>query len=323
MTRKEFIKRLQHINPKLHIINDHQLKPIEILFVDYNSNVAATVATNVFDLTDGTWGEGYNYLSSTELDELKNLLRDSYAFLKGTHLFEESASKDLTPDNSLKEYIDHLAKTLKENNTAYGDIFTELVNQFGLEVIPIRLSDKFNRVCELTKRGESKENDESLEDALLDLAVYSILGLKYIKEHKDKHDKNTHLNKAKKEKVRHKLDQEINGKVKHIADTITDGFRCFTLGIHKYDKDKDGSLGFYGKKDDPKDLSQGNATLPPLHLPDEKLQLKERVKYLEDRNETLEKENTKLEGELSAYRQMLKTFLDILSKEHEHASHSL
>ncbi|MCH4004411.1 MAG: nucleotide modification associated domain-containing protein [Lactobacillus crispatus] len=49
----------------------------------------------------------------------------------------------------------------------------------------VRLSDKFNRICNLIKRGELKENDESLEDTLLDMAGYSILALKYLKEHKN------------------------------------------------------------------------------------------------------------------------------------------
>lgn len=98
---------------------------------------------------------------------------------------KEYENGNLTPDNPFKNYTDHLAKTLQEKNTAYGDSFTESVNKFGLTVIPIRLSDKFNRVCELTKRGELKENDESLEDTLLDMAGYSILALKYLKEHEN------------------------------------------------------------------------------------------------------------------------------------------
>ncbi|ALJ24428.1 hypothetical protein AO203_09625 [Lactobacillus gallinarum] len=88
-------------------------------------------------------------------------------------------------DNPFKDYTDHLAETLNEKNTAYGNSFTESVDKFGLTVIPIRLSDKFNRVCELVKRGELKENDESLSDTLLDMAGYSILGLKYLKEHEN------------------------------------------------------------------------------------------------------------------------------------------
>lgn len=52
-------------------------------------------------------------------------------------------------------------------------------------MIGIRLSDKYNRIEHLITHHELKENDESLEDTLLDMAGYSILGLKYLKEHED------------------------------------------------------------------------------------------------------------------------------------------
>lgn len=88
-------------------------------------------------------------------------------------------------DNPFKDYTDHLAKILQEKNHAYGDSFTKSVDEDGLLVLKIRLGDKFNRVSSLIKKGELKENDESLADTLLDMAGYSILGLKYLKEHKD------------------------------------------------------------------------------------------------------------------------------------------
>ena len=87
--------------------------------------------------------------------------------------------------NPFKLYTDKLAATLQEKNQAYGDSFTESVDKFGKTVIAVRLSDKFNRICNLIKRGEDKENDESLEDTLLDMAGYAILGLKYLKEHEN------------------------------------------------------------------------------------------------------------------------------------------
>ena len=87
--------------------------------------------------------------------------------------------------NPFKNYTNHLAEVLQEKNDAYGDSFTKSVDEDGLLVLKIRLGDKLNRVSSLIKKGELKENDESLEDTLLDLAGYSILGLKYLEEHKD------------------------------------------------------------------------------------------------------------------------------------------
>lgn len=91
-------------------------------------------------------------------------------------------------DNHFKKYTDNLADILQAKNDAYGDSFTKSVDEDGLLVLKIRLGDKFNRVSSLIKRGELKENDESMEDTLLDMAGYSILGLKYLEEHKDENN---------------------------------------------------------------------------------------------------------------------------------------
>ena len=88
-------------------------------------------------------------------------------------------------DNHFKKYTDHLADILQAKNDAYGDSFTKSVDEDGLLVLKIRLGDKFNRISSLIKNGKFKENDESLEDTLLDMAGYAILGLKYLEEHKN------------------------------------------------------------------------------------------------------------------------------------------
>ncbi len=90
-----------------------------------------------------------------------------------------------TMDNKFLEYTDYLANVLQQKNIAYDDSFSKSLDEDGLLVLKIRLGDKFNRVSSLIKKDELKENDESLEDTLLDMAGYSILGLKYLEEHKD------------------------------------------------------------------------------------------------------------------------------------------
>ena len=88
-------------------------------------------------------------------------------------------------NSNFRKYTDNLAVTLENKNKAYGDSFTKSVNTYGLSVIGVRLSDKYNRIEHLITHHELKENDESLEDTLLDMAGYSILGLKYLKEHEN------------------------------------------------------------------------------------------------------------------------------------------
>lgn len=88
-------------------------------------------------------------------------------------------------NSKFRKYTDNLAVTLENKNNAYGDSFTKSVDKYGLSVIGVRLSDKYNRIEHLITHNELKENDESLEDTLLDMAGYAILGLKYLEEHKD------------------------------------------------------------------------------------------------------------------------------------------
>lgn len=88
-------------------------------------------------------------------------------------------------NNPFKEFTDQLAETLLEKNQAYGDSFTKSVDKYGLSVIGVRLSDKYNRIEHLITNHELKENDESLEDTLLDNAGYSILALKYLEDRRN------------------------------------------------------------------------------------------------------------------------------------------
>nr|DAG78548.1 MAG TPA: Nucleotide modification associated domain 1 [Caudoviricetes sp.] len=41
----------------------------------------------------------------------------------------------------------------------------------------IRLTDKLNRLCSLTKNSSQRVQDESIEDTLKDLATYSVMTL--------------------------------------------------------------------------------------------------------------------------------------------------
>ena len=97
----------------------------------------------------------------------------------------QSKDLEILDVNPFSIYTDKLADTLQAKNQAYGDSFTKSIHEDGLLVLKIRLGDKFNRISKLIKNRKLKENDESLEDTLLDMAGYSILGLKYLEEYKN------------------------------------------------------------------------------------------------------------------------------------------
>lgn len=85
-------------------------------------------------------------------------------------------------NNQFKKYTDNLADVLEAKNKAYGNSFAKSIDTYGLSVIGVRLSDKYNRIEHLISNGELKENDESLKDTLLDMAGYAILSLRYLNE---------------------------------------------------------------------------------------------------------------------------------------------
>ena len=62
-------------------------------------------------------------------------------------------------------------------NLDYGDSFGKSFQEWGMPMVCIRLTDKLNRLCALTKNQTQRVKDESIEDTLRDLANYSIMTL--------------------------------------------------------------------------------------------------------------------------------------------------
>lgn len=66
-----------------------------------------------------------------------------------------------------------------KKNKDYGDSFAT----FGTVGVIVRMQDKINRLCSITKNGVSYVNDESLRDTLIDLHNYSAMAVMLIDEH--------------------------------------------------------------------------------------------------------------------------------------------
>lgn len=195
MTTEELEKKLEKINKKFELIV-YKGEPSLLYLVD-----GRTGNPTLYDFTSQQYDEeNCLRLIPDKIHDLNKLLDEYY---KGRKEIPASDSKDgvdsTDPEkpaikpiaiannhNQFKKYTDKLAETLLEKNTAYGDSFSQSVDDYGLKVIGIRLSDKYNRIKHLVNAGSLKENDESLEDTLLDTAGYSILALKYLEEHKEK-----------------------------------------------------------------------------------------------------------------------------------------
>ena len=77
----------------------------------------------------------------------------------------------------------NLAETLKRKNADYGNNVDKNIDEWGLSSLAIRLDDKLSRFKNLIKEGNTRQvSDEVIEDTLLDLAGYAILGYRKIQE---------------------------------------------------------------------------------------------------------------------------------------------
>lgn len=80
-----------------------------------------------------------------------------------------------------RDIQDDCFELFQEKNKRYdSSFFKQLAEDGDLTSIPVRLSDKLNRIKSLVK-GVEATDDESLEDTLTDLANYSVMALTYIR----------------------------------------------------------------------------------------------------------------------------------------------
>lgn len=74
-----------------------------------------------------------------------------------------------------KELCEYLNELYARKNADYGDSFHITYEQEGMAMPRIRLGDKFNRFCTLSRGNNQQVKDESLRDTLLDLANYALM----------------------------------------------------------------------------------------------------------------------------------------------------
>lgn len=72
---------------------------------------------------------------------------------------------------------DELCKLYAKKNKAYGNSFGETYKKLGIISAVTRISDKYNRLCNLSTHPDIDNLGESIEDTLADLACYAIMTL--------------------------------------------------------------------------------------------------------------------------------------------------
>lgn len=86
-----------------------------------------------------------------------------------------------------KQITDAMHDLYVRKNRDYGSSVTDTYEKFGLTSFLVRISDKLNRITNLTLNNKDNlVQDEKVQDTLLDLANYAVLALIELKMEEDK-----------------------------------------------------------------------------------------------------------------------------------------
>jgi hypothetical protein len=80
-----------------------------------------------------------------------------------------------------KEIATELGDLYEKKNKAYGNSFSDTFQKLGLISAVTRISDKYNRLCNLATNPDIDNLGESLEDTLRDMASYCIMTIMELK----------------------------------------------------------------------------------------------------------------------------------------------
>lgn len=85
-----------------------------------------------------------------------------------------------------KQIATELGELYDKKNTAYGNSFNETFKKLGIISAVTRISDKYNRLCNLATNVNIDDLGESLEDTLRDMASYCIMTVMELENKKEK-----------------------------------------------------------------------------------------------------------------------------------------
>ena len=91
----------------------------------------------------------------------------------------------MTRPEKFKQIAGQIAKLYEAKDGAYGDSFGQTYDKLGIVSAVTRISDKYNRLCNLVTNPDTDDLGESIEDTLKDMAAYCIMTLMKIRDGKE------------------------------------------------------------------------------------------------------------------------------------------
>ena len=95
-------------------------------------------------------------------------------------------TNNLTPQNvtDFRTIANELSDLYAKKNAAYGNSFGETFGKLGIISAITRISDKYNRLVNLTTHPDIDNLGESIDDTLMDTAAYCIMTLVELRRRK-------------------------------------------------------------------------------------------------------------------------------------------
>lgn len=147
----------------------------DIMLVDYATKLG--ISTDEYgDLLAGDLA--VNYDLAKKIEKLTGIRADTWLNLQKRYDERRNKAKELramTKDDKLKDLTNEILKIYREKNADYGDSFSKSYKEFGIIAPVVRMSDKMERIKQLSKGEDIKVKDESLKDTLKDLANYALM----------------------------------------------------------------------------------------------------------------------------------------------------
>lgn len=81
-----------------------------------------------------------------------------------------------------KQIAEEITALYEAKDRAYGNSFGQTYEKLGIVSAVTRISDKYNRLCNLAVNKDVDNLGESLEDTLKDMAAYCIMTLIAMKD---------------------------------------------------------------------------------------------------------------------------------------------
>lgn len=87
----------------------------------------------------------------------------------------------MTRVDQFRQIAEEITDLYERKDKAYGSSFNQTYEKLGIISAVTRISDKYNRLCNLAVNKDIDNLGESLEDTLKDMAAYCIMTIMAMK----------------------------------------------------------------------------------------------------------------------------------------------